>query len=427
MGPAPDWRRKVPAAEEGTFVQVCWVRTAIATVLSAAFALPAQAQLLPATPDVTGSRVRLGPLWLNPSVSLSNVGVDTNLFNDPEAERPRRDLAVSLVPQTELWMRAGRTWLTGNVRQDMIWFRDYRDEGSTNGTYRAGWIVPMTRISFLLDGQYLRAKERPGFEIDTRALRREGAVTAALEIRALSRTYVGGSLERRDVRFSTGSFFNGQDLRQQLNRQRASGTISVRHAVTPMTSLVVEGSSYRDQFTLSPDRDAQSVHGSAGIRFDPAALIKGSVLVGWRRFSPASADIPDFTGTTVSASLSYVALASTRVTLEGVRDVEYSFDTAQPYYLLSGLAGTLTQRILGPLDVQGRLGYRTLAYRSRLAGDAQPADRRDEVTTVGGGIGYRAGRDLRFAFNVEQQRRTSPLRQRSYDGFRYGMSITLGS
>ncbi len=408
-------------------MKVCGVRTALMIVLSGAFATTAHAQLLPATPDVTGARVRLGPLWMNPSVSLSNIGVDTNLFNDPEAEQPKRDLAIALAPQTDLWMRAGRTWLTGNVRQDMIWFRDYRDEGSTNGTYRAGWVVPMTRMSLLVDGQYVRAKERPSFEIDTRALRREGAVTAALEIRALSRTYVGGSVERRDVRFSTGSFFNGQDLQLQLNRQRTSGTVSIRHAVTPMTSLVVEGSGYRDQFTRSPDRDAQSMHGSAGIRFDPAALIKGAVLVGWRRFSPASADIPNFTGATVSASLSYVALASTRVTLEGVRDVEYSFDTAQPYYVLSGVGGTLTQRVLGPLDVQGRVGYRTLAYRTRLADDSLPPARRDQVTTIGGGIGYRAGRDLRFAFNVEQQRRTSPLRQRSYDGFRYGMSITLGS
>ena len=363
---------------------------------------------------------------MNPSVSLTNVGVDTNLFNESEAENPRRDVAVALVPQSDLWMRAGRTWLTGNVRQDMLWFREYSDEGSTNGAYRAGWVVPLTRVSLLVDSQYVRAKERPGFEIDTRVLRREGALSAALEIRALSRTYIGASIEGRDVRFATGSFFNGEDLRQQLNRRRTSGTVTIRHAVTPMTNLVVEGSGYRDRFALAPDRDAQSIHAAAGIKFDPAALIKGSVLVGWRRFTPSSRDIPAFAGTTAAATLSYAALASTRVTLEGMREVEYSFDTTQPYYLLSGAAGTVTQRIAGPLDVQGRLGYLTLAYRKRVSDASALENRRDRVKTVGGGLGYRLGRDLRLAFNIERQQRQSPITRRNYEGLRYGASLTFG-
>lgn len=407
-------------------MKLCFSRAAVLALLACAMGAPAHAQLLPPTPDVTGSRVRVGPLWMNPSVSLNNVGVDTNLFNEGEAENPRRDVAIALVPQSDLWMRAGRTWLTGNVRQDMLWFREYSDEGSTNGAYRAGWVVPLTRVSLLVDGQYVRAKERPGFEIDTRALRRESALSAALEVRALSRTYVGASVEGRDVRFSTGSFFNGEDLRQQLNRRRTSGTVSIRHAVTPMTSLVLEGSGYRDRFAFAPDRDAQSIHAAAGIRFDPAALIKGSVLVGWRRFTPSSPDVPAFTGTTLAATLSYVALASTRVTLEGMRDVEYSFDTTQPYYLLSGAAGTMTQRIAGPVDVQGRLGYRMLAYRKRVSDASALENRRDRVKTVGGGLGYRIGRDLRLAFNVERQQRQSPITRRNYEGLRYGMSVTFG-
>ncbi len=407
-------------------MKLCFSRAVVLVLIACATVAPAHAQLLPPTPDMTGSRVRVGPLWMNPSVSLTNVGVDTNLFNESDAENPRRDVALALVPQSDLWMRAGRTWLTGNVRQDMIWFREHSDEGSTNGAYRAGWVVPLTRVSILIDGQYVRAKERPGFEIDTRALRREGAMSAALEVRALSRTYVGASVEGRDVRFSTGSFFNGEDLRQQLNRRRTSGTVSIRHAATPMTSLVVEGSAYRDRFAFASDRDAQSLHAAAGIRFDPAALVKGSVLVGWRRFTPSSPDVPAFTGTTATATLSYVALASTRVTLEGIRDVEYSFDTTQPYYLLSGAAGTVTQRIAGPLEVQGRLGYRTLAYRKRISDASAFEHRRDQVTTVGGGLGYRIGRDLRIAFNVERQQRQSPIARRNYKGLRYGMSVTFG-
>jgi hypothetical protein len=382
-------------------------------------------QQLPATPDTTGSRVRLGPLQLNPSISLSNIGVDTNLFNEAEALNPQRDLALNLSPQTDAWMRLGRTWLVGDVRQDLVWFRDHRDERSANGTYRGGWLVPLSRVSVLVDGSWQRAKERTGFEIDTRASRREGAVTGALEVRALSRTLVGGRFERRTIRFSAGSIFGGEDLARQLNRTRTAATASIRYELTPITSLTTEVSQYRDRFAFSPDRDADSVQASAGFRLDQAAIIKGWVLVGYRRFSPVSADVPRYNGATVSANLSYVALTSTRVAVEGVRDVEYSYEMNQPYYLLNGVTAAVTQRVYGPFDVQGRVGYRTLVYRNR-PGDGPASPRRDRVTTVGGGGGYRVGHDVRVSFDVEQQRRTSPLELRTYSGSRYGFSVTYG-
>lgn len=403
--------------------QIACIAAALTVLLPPAHAA---GQLLPATPDVTGARVRFGPLWMNPSIAITNVGVDTNLFNEAEEEQPKRDIAVAVTPQTDMWMRAGRTWLSGNVRQDMMWYRDYGDEGSTNGTYRFGWVVPLTRVALLVDGQWVHARERPGAEIDARARRQEGAGLAALELRMLSRTYVGGSVERRTVRFSSGAMFEGVDLREELTRVRTTGALSVRHALTPMTSVIAEASTYRDAFAFSTDRDATSMQMSGGIKFDPAALIKGSAFVGYRRYTPASPDVPEYTGPTVAAALTYTTLSSTRLSVEGTRDVEYSFDRNQPYYVQSGFGGTITQRIAGPLDVQARASYRTLAYRDRIGAGVLVSERRDQVTTFGVGMGHRLARDLRFAFNVEQQRRTSLVRQRSFQGYRFGMSLSYG-
>lgn len=405
------------------------VRVRLAAIVLAGVALSgvtASAQILPATPDVTGARVRVGPLWMNPSLSLTDVGVDTNIFNDADEQNPKRDVAMAVVPQSDFWMRFGRTWLTGNARQDLLWFRDYRDERSANAQYRAGWLVPLTRVSLLIDGAWLRAKERPGLEIDARAERREGAASGALEVRALSRTLLGGRLERRDIRFASTAVFGGQRLQEQLNRVRTTAAATLRHEATPMTSLVAEATVFTDRFTYSPDRDADSTQMSGGLRFDPAALIKGSVFVGYRKFSPASPDVPAFTGTTLNADVSYVAPTSTRFAVQGVRDVEYSFENSQPYYLITGVSGSLTQRILGPLDVQGRGGVRTLAYRNRIAALDAPPDRRDRVVTVGGGFGYRVGHDLRVSLDVEHHRRTSIVSQRNYDGIRYGVSVSWG-
>ena len=65
---------------------------------------------IPREPDATRVRVRIGPLWLNPTLSLTNAGIDTNIFNESDADQPKRDFTLTVTPQTDVWLRMGRTW-----------------------------------------------------------------------------------------------------------------------------------------------------------------------------------------------------------------------------------------------------------------------------------------------------------------------------
>ena len=386
------------------------------------------AQVLPPTPDATGARVQVGPVLMNPTVSLSDLGLDTNLFNDAQSELPKRDMALTFMPQTDAWMRVGPTWVTGTARQNLVWFREYSDQRASNGTYRVGWVVPLTRLSLFVNANWLRAKERPSFEIDTRAARAENAIHGAAEYRLWSRTLVGGRVERRAIRFGTGSFFEKHDLHQRLSRTRTSGALTLRHELTPMTSVTADVSGYRDRFVLAPSRDAGSVQGSAGLQFDPSGIIRGSAQVGYRRFTPVSQDVPAFTGATMSGSVSVIAPTSTVVTGEILRDLEYSFDDRQPYYVLSGSGFSLVQRVYGSLELLGRVGYRRLTYRDRLtsADTAAAEARRDRVLVVGGGPSYRVGQQVRVLFDLERHERRSAITDRSYRGYKFGMTVTYG-
>lgn len=385
-----------------------------------------EAQVLPATPDTTGARVHLGPILMNPTLSLSDVGMDTNLFNDATSERPKRDVTLTLVPQSDLWMRAGRTWLTGNVRQELLWFREYEDQRASNGLYQAGWVVPLTRFSLFVNGTWTRAKERPNFEVDTRAARAENAVQGAAEYRVRSRTLIGARLERRSIRFAEDTFFERRSLHDELSRTRTGGAVTVRHELTPLTSLTADFSGYRDRFVASPDRNASAVQGSLGVRFDPAALLRGAAQIGYRRFTPVSTATPAFTGATFSASMSLTTPSATSLVAEVVRDLEYSFEEQQPYYVLSAVAATVGQRVWGPFELFGRVGYRTLAYRQGPLADPLTVGRRDEVWTYGGGPSYRLGQNVRASLDIERQARYSPLVDRDYSGLRYGVTVTYG-
>jgi hypothetical protein len=108
------------------------------------------------------------------------------------------------------------------------------------------------------------------------------------------------------------------------------------------------------------------------------------------------------------------------------RDIQYSFDPNEPYYLQTALSGTLGQQIYGPVDAELRVGGARLAYRQRAGAPVPVPDRVDRVRTFGFGGGYRLGDEVRVGFNMDRQRRESGIPGHEYDGWRYGVVATYG-
>jgi hypothetical protein len=396
---------------------------AAAALLAAALA---GAQTAPGEPDPAQVRLRFGPIWASPALSLTNAGVDTNIFNEADVQHPKRDLTMTVTPQTSLWLRIGRTWLSGLIKEDIVWFKKYADQRSRNNSYAVGWLVPLSRISLKAGASWLKTHDRPGFEIDARSKRSEQGINAAIEIHALPSTFFGVRGERRTVDFDRSAVFLGSSLRDELNRTTTTGAVTFRHALTPLTSFTIDAGREQTRFAFSPLRDSNSTNVSLGLRFEPLALVSGSAQVGFRDFVPLSAGLAGYRGSTALVDLSYVAFGATRLGLQASRDVQYSYDINEPYYLQTGLSVLLTQQVYGPLDVEGRAGTQRLAYRVRPDAAIPAPDRTDRVRTLGAGIGYHIGRDLRLAFNVDRMQRDSNLADHQYHTLRYGAAATYG-
>jgi hypothetical protein len=389
-------------------------------------ASPAAAQTDPTgAPDPARVRVRLGPLWLNPTIELTNLGIDTNVFNEPADANPKQDFTLTVVPKTQLWMRIGPSWLSGEIIEQVVWYQKYASERSANNTYSIGWKIPLNRLVFDVGAKYLNTRERPGFEIDERAQRFESSFRGKVEIRALSKTFFGVDATRDKVDYDDSAVFMGTNLQTELGRVVTKAGVTARQQLTPLTSVTMEVSTEQDRFALSPLRDSDSRAVTAAVAFDPLALIKGHARIGYRDFDPLQPGLARYQGLTASVDLSYVLLNMTKFAVQTSRDVQYSYDVNEPYYLQTGVSGSVTQQILGPLDAVGRAGVANLDYRER-AGALDFANRVDQVRTYGGGIGYHVGSDLRIGVNIDYTKRTSPLAVRQYDGLVFGTSVTYG-
>jgi putative beta-barrel porin BBP2 len=377
-------------------------------------------------PDPGKVRVRIGPLMLNPTISLTNAGIDENVFNEPVDQQPKRDFTFTVSPTTDIWLRIGRTWLSGNITESINWYQKYASERTANNSYAIGWRVPLNRLTFKVNAQYLKARERPGFEIDLRAQRNELVYDGAVELRALSKTFFGATVNRRRVDFAEGNVFLGSNLHDELNRVSTTAGFTLRHQLTPLTSVGLIATRADDQFEFSPLRDSKTTAVAATLMLDPFALIKGTASFGFENFQPASPDLISYNGTTAAVTLTYTLLGATRFTVDANRNVEYSYDVNQPYYLKTGFGGSIAQQVFGPVDVVGRLNTQNLAYRDRAGAVIEVSNRTDRVRLYGVGVGYRMGKELRLGFNIDNTSRTSAVSRRQYEGLKFGTAITYG-
>ncbi|MGE3277292.1 MAG: outer membrane beta-barrel protein [Vicinamibacterales bacterium] len=400
------------------------VGVAVASAL--ALAVPASAQQADADP-VADAPVRIGALGLAPRVTLTNLGVDTNVFN--EAGDARQDFTFTASPGTEAWLRLGRGLVTATGRVDLVYFQKYEAERSANlysdvrFDYRANRLRPFVGVSGI------RTRERPGYEIDARAQRIESGLQVGLAARVGAKSTVEVSAHRRRYQYDGDAVFGGQALNQVLDRTLDTVQVEWQQHLTVLTTWVFRVAGERERFEHAPERNADTTRIQTGLELGQFALIRGNAFVGYRRLMSADGGtLPEYSGITAEVGVSYTAPTRTRLSADVTRDVQYSFDRANPYYVQTGWTATLTQAIVGRFDLQllggrDRLAYRPVGGRTAAGESLRGTDR---VNRIGGGLGYALDADKRIGFDVQLLERLSSLQPRSYRGIRAGLSVTYG-
>ncbi len=373
------------------------------------------------------ARIHIGPIYATPALTVQEFGVDTNVFNNADE---KEDFTFTVVPRATMWIPfARRALLTTAAGTDVVYFQKYSSERSLNPQVRLRGEGVLGRFLPFAEGSYLNTRQRPNFEIDARLRRTEDAARIGTAVRLSPKTYVELSGSQTNVDFAADAVFNDVNMRETLNRTTRSVLVSMREDLTPLTTVVVRGDAGSNRFPLSPIRDADSISVMPGLELKPRALISGSAYVGVRRFTPNTRALPTFNGTVASAALNYTLQSSTRFTATVDRDLAYSFEPQQPYYVVSGYGLTVRRQIVGRTDVTGGAIRQQYAYRGLLL-SARPAaapDRLDVTRTFSVSVGYRFGQDTRLGFGAfYRQRESNVVGDRDYQGFRFITSLEYG-
>jgi hypothetical protein len=407
------------------------VGAALAGMLGLPAALYGQGNAAPVDPPKSVP-LHLGPVALAPTLSLVNVGWDSNVYHLPVDADVEDDFTMIARPEVQAWLRLGRARAHGRSIWDFAYFRDHPSERSVDMGHEGRLLLPLTRVTPYVSGRWVSARQRTGFEIDERTRRHEVGGDAGVDLRLLSRTNVDIAVRRSRVEFDRTNV-SGDSLVSEFDDYTSRGVgVTVRQQLTPLTSLAVTVDRYQDRFDLVPERDSNSLAIASGLEFKPFALISGKAYAGWRRFELVQPGSPPFEGFVASVDLAYTLLGATRFAVEGIRDISYSAMQGQHAYLLSGATASVNHRLSGRWDIGARIGRHRVSYGLFALTDEPGAEppaanvNSDQEINVqyGGEVGYRVVPEMRVGFDLgHSNRRSTVVSSREYERTYATMSL----
>lgn len=404
--------------------RVCALLVALAAPVAAA-AQPSWSSAVDSVRET--ARAHVGPFYATPTLQLKEVGVDGNVFNADGD--PRSDFTFTVAPKADIWIPVSRRALVkATAGTDLVWYAQYATERSIDPQLNLRGELYLHRLMLFGEGAYLNTRQRPNHEIDLRSRHLEGGLKAGVGYEVTPRFSIEVAGNDFTTRYDADSTFDGTSLQHTLNRDTRGVEITGRQRLTPLTSVAVRYDNVRDTFMFSPLRDSVSYRVMPGIEFKPRALVNGSAYVGYRQFTPtASAAFQEFSGPVAELGLSYTLLGATTFGVSYRRDLTYSYEELQPFFV-DGSVGVSVRRAIGRrFDALVSADRHTYDYHEVLTGNVSSAPRIDVTWTYAASAGYRLGRHGRVAFGASYWLRESTTEQfRDYENLRIGTSMSFG-
>ena len=387
-------------------------------------ATPAHAQL---TAPRETAQIELGPVSLYPSLQILDAGRDRNVFND--GTEPKDDYTFTVSSRALIVVKLGLNELMFSTGNDYVWFKEYASERSSNAQYAVRFNLSASRFKPYVGALYMRTRDRPSLEIDTRARRTERELIGGFAVELSPRTAITASIRQEDSSYEEGQEFRGVELGNALNRTGRFLSVGGRYSLTPLTTLLISGDVSEDTFPDSHVRDSKSYSVVPVLEFSADAAIRGRLMAGYQVFKPNNPTLEEYRGPIMAAGVNWTLFNRTTFDLQANRNVTYSYQDTAPYYLLTGSRLSIGQPLFGPIDLLGTLDWENMAYRWHQGqSPGAVANRTDRTKTFGGGVGVNLRRGFRLVLGAERiERKSNEDPRQNFRRTRLLSTVTIGS
>lgn len=369
------------------------------------------------------ARLKLGPVFFNPTFQIRDLGIDDNVFNEPD--NPRQDLTGTLAMESLAGIQVRALLITVRQSNSYIWFRQYRSERSVDGGLAAVAELRLDKIRPWFTIDRAKTHARGGYEIDSRAGRETPSYAYGTDIRFGWRLGAAVSYRTKKLKYAEEEFFDGVELRNVLDNKTDEIRSYARYELTPFTNLIGGVEYSRERFVTNTLRDSDNVHYYGGVESSSDAPLALNLTVGWKEQRHKDSKVPDFKGLIVKANAGFVLGDILRVDLEGNRDTGLSYEEIYPYFIEHGGGVATHLRFSEHFDLKfdGRGSW--LNYAATVTGGEKP--RTDRSLVGGAEFGYFFGglSGTRVGIRYEYAERVSPIAIKNYARSRFYSDFRL--
>jgi hypothetical protein len=377
--------------------------------------------------EMERSRLRLGPIRVTPLFEVSHAGYEDNVFGASEGEEKISDWSATIEAGGRFLLPMGpKLFLKGEALPGYVWYRELSERRTVIGTYQSTLLALFNRISAELTASRSESFAYFSSETDTRVLgdtRRAGG-KLEIEVTPVVSLFAGTVAQRQ--RYERGGDepedfvdVTGQDR----DEAAARGGLRLRFSESFDLSAAVEGT--RTEFDRLAERDNESVAYLAGIHYDRPRFFLN--VVGGYREGRAHNDslFPEYRTATGSYFASYFLTPKVELRVYGKRQVAYSTFGGSTYFFETRNGGGLNFEVLRRLLLRGYAEFGENDYPLATPVGEDRVERKDDVTTYGGGFSLRLLRNAVLTASADRSdySSNSPVLDRSI--VRFSTSISF--
>lgn len=380
--------------------------------------------------EADDASIQAGPVALSPTIRLTNIGYDSNVFNKNDANNPTSDFTSTVSPAVDVRLRLPGARLSGRSELDFIYFKELQHLRSVDTVNSLRAELLLSRLQPYVGGVLSNTLHRTNLlEIDDPVRVLDDTFVAGAEVRITGKSSIDIRAQRSVVKYDDDAVYLDSDLSRNLNRTMTGEGLTFRYAATPLTTIGLDVQQQRDRFEFSPERDTDRLRISPLIEFHPHALISGRALFGIDRRTYIGHDASEARGSIMLVDLRYTLLGRTQFAVLASRDLHYSYLSEREEYQQAGVTVSVAQRLADPWDVRGWFGRHRLTYLTEAAGGAAAAsaDQAEDETVFSYGVdvGYRVGRTRLSVRVAYRERHSNESLSREYQRLRVTSSLAF--
>lgn len=364
-----------------------------------------------------------GPFLIQPSLVISNAGIDTNVYYSPT--NPVRDFTLTAGPAATFYVPVHRRFVLSLYGSPQyVWYSKTDRERTWNYYFRGAAQLNLKNAFFSVDGVLTDARERYSTEIDYRPRRKELGGGASTLLRLGYKTSF--ALGYRLVRYQYESLdYQGFDLRERLNRRESYATMSFYYQAAESRRFFVdlEYGRYNFEFaTQAALRNAESGAVFGGLEFTQiGGFVRGRLRLGYKKFDPRNPATPKFSGLVGDTQLSVRLNRMFAVRGSYARDVQFSIWYGDAYYIETRPGAGVS---FYPLFFI-RLDYDYSRGQNRYpVGGGGGVTRHDIYNIHSGGLYFRIMRSTALGFVLSWWERRSNIPGENDRRLFYGLNLT---